>query len=128
MNNWVLARAERAMLHHLGMPESLWAGAFSTVTYIGNRTPAKALDGRTYYEILCDVKLDLANLRALDMPCAIVGQIDKLKKRAWTVSWATSIGGAHVMHIHEYGRAKLAHCGRSLRVLSTSANRCYFES
>ena len=73
------------MLHRLGMPKSLWAGAFSTVTYIGNRTPAKALDGRTYYEMLYDVKLDLASLHAFGVLCAIVGQSEKLKKRAWTV-------------------------------------------
>ena len=124
----MLASAERAMLHRLGMPKFLWAGAFSTVTYLGNRTPAKALDGRTYYEMLYDVKLELASLRAFSVLCAIVGQSEKLKKRAWTVGRATSIRGAHVVHIHGDGLVKLAHCGRSLRILSTSANRCYFES
>ena len=38
--------------------------AFSTATYVRNGTPTKVLDGRTPYEVVCDVKPDLANLRA----------------------------------------------------------------
>ena len=105
------------MLHILDMPTSLWAEAFSTATYIGNRTPPKALDGRTYYEMLYDVKLELlANLRAFGAPCAIARLSDELKKPTWTVGWATSISGAYVMRVHGGGPTKLAHCGRSLRI------------
>ena len=67
------------------MPKSLWAEAFSIATYIGNRTATKALDARTHYDMLYDVKLDLANLRAFGAPCAIVGPSEKLKKPVWTV-------------------------------------------
>jgi len=47
------------MLHHLGMPLSLWVEVFSTATHICNRTPMKALDGHTHYKMLYDVKKDL---------------------------------------------------------------------
>ncbi len=54
------ADAERAMHHHLVMPKSLWAERFIRATYIRNRTPTKALDGRTgRYEMLSDVMKDL---------------------------------------------------------------------
>ena len=43
--------------------------ACRTATYIDRRKPAKALDGRTYYEMLYNLKLDLANLRAFR--CAV---------------------------------------------------------
>ena len=85
------------MLHHLGKPKSLWAEAFSTATYIANGKSTKALDGRAYYEMLYDVKLDLADLRAFGASCAIVGPSEILKKRAWTVGRATSISGAHTV-------------------------------
>ena len=60
----MLADAVRVMLYDAGLPKSLWAEAFSTATYVRNRTPTKALDGHTPYEVVCDVKPDLANLRA----------------------------------------------------------------
>ena len=116
------------MLHHLGMLKSLRVEAFGTAMYIGNRTLAKAPDGRTYHERMYDAKLDPVSLRAFGAPCAIVRPSEKSKKRVWTVGWATSISGAHAMQVHGGGQARLAHRGRSLRVLSTSANRCYFGS
>ena len=82
------------MLHHVGMPKSLWVEAFGTATYIGNRTLAKALDGRTYHERLYDVRLDPATLRAFGALCAILGLSEALKKRALTMCWATNISGA----------------------------------
>jgi len=41
----VLAAAAHAMLHDAGLPEKLWAETFSTVTYLRNRTPTRALNG-----------------------------------------------------------------------------------
>ena len=46
------------------------------------RTPTKALDGRTRYEMLYNVKPDIADLRAFGAPHAIVGPREKLEKRA----------------------------------------------
>jgi len=48
----VLTAAARAMLHDAGLPQKLWAEAFSTVTYLCNRTPTRALDGLTPFELL----------------------------------------------------------------------------
>ena len=68
------------MLHDSGLPKSLWAEAFSTVTYIWDRTPRGALEGRTPYEVVYGVKLDLADLRAFGMSCAIIEPSEKLRK------------------------------------------------
>lgn len=73
----VPTNAVRAMLHDAGLPKSLWAEAFSTATYVRNRTPTKALDERTPYEMLYGVELDLAHLRAFGAPCALVMPSEK---------------------------------------------------
>src|SRR5258706_8382569 len=59
-----------------------WAEGFSTAM---DRMPTKALDGRTIYEMLHDVKPDVAGLCLFGAPGAIVGLSKKLKRRAWTV-------------------------------------------
>ena len=41
----VLTAAAHAMLHDAGLPEKLWAEAFSIATYLRNRTPTRALNG-----------------------------------------------------------------------------------
>ena len=113
--------------HNLTMPKFLWVEAFSTVTCIRDRTPTKALDGCTRYDLLYDVKPDLATCER-SARRVIVGPSQKLKKRAWTIVWATSISGAHAMHVHGGCLAELSHSGRTLRILSTSANQCYSKS
>ena len=60
----------------------IWAEAFSTATYIRKRTQTKALAGGTRYEMLYNVKPDLAELRAFGAPYAIVGLSEILEKRA----------------------------------------------
>jgi hypothetical protein len=45
------------MLHDSGLPKCLWAEAFSTATYVHNRTPTKALDGLTPFEALYGASL-----------------------------------------------------------------------
>ena len=76
----VLTNIMRAMLHDSGLPKCLWAEVFSTVTYVHNRTPMKALAGLTPYEVLHGTKPDLADLRAFSALCAIVELVAKLKK------------------------------------------------
>jgi hypothetical protein len=56
-----------------GLPKYLWAEAFNAVTYVHNRTPTRALGGRTPYEVVHGVKPDVSHLRAFGAPCAIVG-------------------------------------------------------
>ena len=60
--NGALTNAMRAMLHESGLPKFLWVQAFSRVTYVHNRTPTKALDGRTPNEMLYDMEPNLADL------------------------------------------------------------------
>ena len=68
----VLTSAVRAMLHDSGLPNFLWAESVSTATDVHNRMPTKGLGGRTPYEVLYGVKLDVSHLRTFGMPCAIV--------------------------------------------------------
>ena len=67
----VLTAAARAMLHDAGLLQKLWVEAFSTATYLCNRTPMRALDGLTPFELLYGMKPDLADLRTFGAPCAI---------------------------------------------------------
>ena len=50
-----------AMLHGTSLPKKLWAEAFSMATYLRNRTPTRALDGLTPFELLYGMKPDLAD-------------------------------------------------------------------
>jgi transposase InsO family protein len=76
----VLTGTVRAMLHDSGLPKFLWAEAFSTATYVHNRTPTKALGGLTPFEVLYGMKPDVRDLRAFGAPCAVVEPSEKLKK------------------------------------------------
>ena len=76
----VLTNSVRAMLHDSGLPKSLWAEAFSTATYVHNRTPTTALGGLTPYEVLYETRPNISDLRAFGAPCAIVQPAVKLKK------------------------------------------------
>ena len=60
----MITNAVRAMLQ----TRARSAEAFSTITYVRNRTSTKALRGRTPYEMLYYVNLDLADLHAFDAP------------------------------------------------------------
>ena len=50
----------------------IWAEVFSTAMYIHKRMLTMALDGCSSYEMLDNVKLDLAELQMIGMPYAIV--------------------------------------------------------
>ena len=76
----VLTNIVRAMLHDSGLPKFLWAEAFNTMTYVHNRTPTRALDGLTPYEVLHGTKPKIADLPAFGTPCAIVEPAAKLRK------------------------------------------------
>jgi hypothetical protein len=55
----VLTGAVPAMPHDPGSPKFLWTEAFNTATYAHNRTPTKALGGRTPHEVLYGTKPDV---------------------------------------------------------------------
>ena len=78
--------AERcAMLHDSGLPNSMWAGAFSTTTYVHNRTSMRALGSRTPFEALYRVRPDVSHFRGFGASCAIVDDepTERLRKPSW---------------------------------------------
>ena len=76
----VLTGSVRAMLHDSGLPKFLWAEAFNTATYVHNRMPTKALEGKTPHEAIYGVEPDVSHLRAFGAPCAVVEPSELLKK------------------------------------------------
>ena len=50
------------MLHANGMPKFLWGEAINHAVYLKNRTPTKALDEKTPYEVFYGVKPNLKGL------------------------------------------------------------------
>jgi len=52
------------MLHDSGLPRSLWGEAVCHAVWLKNRTPTKALDGRTPLEVATGKKPDLTNVCA----------------------------------------------------------------
>ena len=81
---WLSAPSEyspmRRALYDSGLPDYLWAEAFNTATYAHNRTPTRALDGRTPFEVRYGAKPDLAHLRGFGAPCIVVQPLEKLRK------------------------------------------------
>jgi hypothetical protein len=55
----------------------LW---FNAATYVHNRTPTRALGGRTPYKVIYGTKPDVSHLRTFRAPCAIVEPQQRLKK------------------------------------------------
>ena len=70
--------------------------------YVRNRTPTKALDGRTPYEVLYEVKLELVDLYAFGTLCAIVGPSESLKRVGYGSSYENQRGACDicVTHVH----------------------------
>lgn len=50
------------MLHDSGLPKYLWGEAVQHATYLKNRSPMRALDDTTPYEVFEGTKPDLSNL------------------------------------------------------------------
>ena len=93
----VLTGAIRATLHDSGLPDSLWAEAFSTAVYVHNTMPMKMLEGCTPFELLYRKKADVTHLHAFGAPCAIVKPLAKLKKLDDWVRMCYCVG-------YKYGR------------------------
>jgi hypothetical protein len=62
--NRTLGERGRAMLSGAKLPDTLWAEAMATATYIYNRTISPVDDVKTPYEILYGARPDVSNLRA----------------------------------------------------------------
>ena len=109
----VLTNAERTILHHLGMPKSLWAEAFSTATYIRDRTPTAVLEGRTRYDPLYDVKPDLANLWAFGAPVCHHRTEPEIEETRvdYGLGYKHQRGACDARTWRRHGLAELAHSG-----------------
>jgi hypothetical protein len=74
----------RALLKQRGMPAIFWADAVVMIVYILNRSPTKALNGRTPYEAWHGCKPAVSHLRVFG--CLTfgkeVGHISKLDDRS----------------------------------------------
>jgi hypothetical protein len=74
----------RALLKQRGMPAIFWADAVVMTVYILNRSPTKALNGRTPYEAWHGCKPTVSHLRVFG--CLTfgkeVGHISKLDDRS----------------------------------------------
>jgi hypothetical protein len=68
------------MLHDSGLPKFLWVEAFSAATYVHNRTPTKALGGKTPHEAIYGIEPTMSHLRTFGVPCAVVEPSELLKK------------------------------------------------
>ncbi len=63
-HNRILQERARALLRDGGLPNFLWGEAFRHAVWLRNRSPTKAVAGKTPYEALYGKKPDLADLRA----------------------------------------------------------------
>ena len=65
--NPTLVETARSMMLHAEMPVEFWAEAISTAVYLQNRSPTVPLPGITPFECLFNRKLDVSNLKVLDV-------------------------------------------------------------
>ena len=64
-----------SMLADLELPKSFWVEAHATATYLRNRSPTKAVEGKTPYEAFHGVKPKVGHLRVFG--CTAYSHIPK---------------------------------------------------
>ena len=77
--NRTLVETVRAMLSDSNLPKRFWAEALSTATYIRNRSPTNAVQGKTPYEVLKGYKPNVKHLRVFG--CSAYAHIPKDERR-----------------------------------------------
>ena len=78
----------RAMLHDSGLPKALWGEALNYAVYTKNRTPTRALDGKTPHEVFWGTKPDISHLRPWGCELRIhTTSGSKLADRAQIARW-----------------------------------------
>jgi len=77
--NGVVIRSVQTMLTATGLPSRLWGEAFKFALFAINRSPSKAIQCRTPYELLEGKKPDDSLLRLLG--CAATYYIPKQKRK-----------------------------------------------
>ena len=77
--NRTLVEMVRSMMASAKLPKKLWAEALSTAAYVRNRSPTKAVAGKTSYEAWTGEKPKVDHLRAFG--CASYAHIPKDERR-----------------------------------------------
>ena len=70
MNRTLLERA-RCMILNAGLSKDFWAEAISTAFYLGNRSPASAIDFKTPEEVWSGNPPDYSNIKSIWLSCIL---------------------------------------------------------
>jgi hypothetical protein len=99
----------RALLKQRGIPTAFWGEAVVTAVYIPNRSPTKAVYGRTLYEAWHGRKPAVSHLRVFG--CLIftkeLGHIDKLDDRSTSGVFIGYTEGLRAYHILDPGTQRV---------------------
>ncbi|GBP05381.1 Retrovirus-related Pol polyprotein from transposon TNT 1-94 [Eumeta japonica] len=77
--NRTLVEMSRAMLLHANLGKHLWAEAVSTAVYLRNRSPTKALLGKTPFEVWYGYKPKVGHLRVFGSYAVALDKTQKQK-------------------------------------------------
>ena len=94
-------RAERActLLIASGLPRFLWE-AMQHVTWVQNRSPVQALDGKTPYEMIHNKKLNLAGIQEFGAAAYVkdlkAGKLDAQAQLGWFVGYDSKSKGFRI--------------------------------
>jgi hypothetical protein len=103
--NQTVVRMARALLKQRGMPAVFWGEAVVTTAYIVNRSPTKALNGRTPYEAWHGRKPVVSHLRVFGYLTfgKELGHIGKLDDRSTPGVFIGYTEGSKTYHILDPG-------------------------
>jgi hypothetical protein len=103
--NQTVVGMARALLKQRGMPTVFWGEAVVTAVYILNRSPTKALNGRTPYEAWHGRKPAVSHLRVFDYLTfgKELGHISKLDDRSTLGVFISYVKGSKAYRILDSG-------------------------
>lgn len=85
--NRTIVEGARAMLIDSQLPKKYWTLAFQTMAYLRNRSPTRANDFRTPYEVFYGAKPNLVHLHPFGCEVRVTipeEKLKKLSKKTWT--------------------------------------------
>ena len=77
--NRTLVESVRSILAHAKLPQKFWVEALNTTVYLHNRSPTRALEGRTPFEAWTGSKPDVSNLKCFG--CTAYAHIPKDERK-----------------------------------------------
>ena len=110
--NRTLIEGVRTILVDSKLPHRFWAEALSTIVYLRNRSPTKALEGITPHEAWSGTKPDVCALRVFGcsayahVPKAERGKIDSKTRKCVLLGYGTDQKG---YRLYDFGRMKVIH-------------------